>query len=102
MGDYAKWIILIFVLLLFITFGIKNNQQVQLNYYFDFRTAELPLYGVVYTAMLLGIFLGMLIGIRNRLHLRRTVRDLEKEKKGLKGQVIEEKEKEEEVVVKAE
>ena len=102
MRDYAKWIILIFVLLFFITFGIKNNQQVQLRYYFDFRTAELPLYGVVYTAMLLGILLGMLIGIRNRLQMRRTVRDLEKEKMELKGQVIEEKEKEEEVVVKAE
>ena len=88
MENYAKWIILIFVLLFFITFGIKNNQQVQLNYYPDFKTAELPLYGLVYISILIGIFTGMIIGIRNRLYMKKMVKNLEKENKDLRDKML--------------
>jgi uncharacterized integral membrane protein len=80
---YVKWIILIIVLLFFITFGVKNSQSVYLNYYFDLQYIELPLYGLVYIAILLGIFIGMIVGILDRLNLRKTVKRLGKEKKEL-------------------
>ena len=80
---YVKWVILIIVLLFFITFGVKNSAPVYLNYYFDLQYIELPLYGLVYIAILLGIFIGMIVGIFDRLNLRKTVRRLEKEKKEL-------------------
>ena len=80
---YAKWIILIIVLLFFITFGVKNSAPVYLNYYFNLQYIELPLYGLVYIAILLGIFIGMIVGVFDRLNLRKTVKRLEKEKKEL-------------------
>jgi uncharacterized integral membrane protein len=80
---YVKWIILIIVLLFFITFGVKNSAPVYLNYYFNLQYIELPLYGLVYIAILLGIFIGMIVGIFDRLNLRKTVKRLEKEKKEL-------------------
>jgi uncharacterized integral membrane protein len=80
---YVKWIILIIVLLFFITFGVKNSAPVYLNYYFNLQYIELPLYGLVYIAILLGIFIGMIVGVFDRLNLRKTVKRLEKEKKEL-------------------
>ena len=80
---YVKWIILIIVLLFFITFGVKNSAPVYLNYYFNLQYIELPLYGLVYIAILLGIFIGMIVGVFDRLNLRKTVKRLEKEKREL-------------------
>jgi uncharacterized integral membrane protein len=80
---YVKWIILIIVLLFFITFGVKNSESVYLNYYFNLQYIELPLYGLVYIAILLGIFIGMVVGIFDRLSLRKKVKRLEKEKREL-------------------
>ncbi|MEJ2725956.1 MAG: LapA family protein, partial [Deltaproteobacteria bacterium] len=80
---YVKWIILIVILLFFITFGVKNSGPVYLNYYFNLQYIELPLYGLVYIAILLGIFIGMIVGIFDRFSLRKKVKRLEKEKKEL-------------------
>jgi len=76
MGTYVKWIIIIIILLFFITFGVKNSQTVYLNYYFDIEAVELPLYGLVFISILLGIAAGMLIGLMDRLMLKRKVRSL--------------------------
>jgi uncharacterized integral membrane protein len=96
MGTYAKWIILIIILLFFITFGVKNNQPVSLNYYLNIGTGELPLYGVIYIAILVGIFIGMIMGLRSRLHLRRRVKNLQMENRELEEKAMEEKEEEKE------
>ena len=79
MGSYAKGIILIIILLFFITFGVKNSQPVRLNYYLDILTGELPLYGLEYISMLIGIFIGILIGVRNRFQMRKMVKNLNNE-----------------------
>jgi len=83
MGIYIKWIIMIVILLFFITFGIKNSQLVSLHYYFSVEGVELPLYGLVFIAILLGIVAGMLIGISNRWVLRKEVRDLKRQNRDL-------------------
>jgi len=84
MGTYAKWIILIIILLFFITFGVKNNQPVSLDYYLNMATPELPLYGVIYIAILAGVFFGMIIGVRSRFNLRKTLKNLKKENRELR------------------
>jgi putative membrane protein len=94
MGTYAKWIILIIILLFFITFGVKNNQPVSLNYYLNIGTGELPLYGVIFISILVGIFIGMIMGLRSRLNLRKTVKNLQMENRELKEKAMEEKEEE--------
>jgi len=91
MGSYIKGIILILILLLFITFGVKNSQPVRLSYYLNMMTGELPLYGLVYISILIGIIIGMLIGFRRRIHLRRMVKNLTNEAKELEEKVGEEK-----------
>lgn len=79
MGTYVKWIIIIIILLFFITFGVKNSQIVYLNYYFNIQGVELPIYGLVFISILLGIIAGMVIGIADRLMLKRKVKDRERE-----------------------
>ena len=88
MGVYIKWVILIIVLLFFITFGVKNSGPVYLNYY-HIQNLELPLYALVYIAILVGIFIGMVVGILSRFSLAQKARRLEKENKQLREAVKE-------------
>jgi lipopolysaccharide assembly protein A len=87
MGIYVKWIMLIIILLFFITFGVKNSESVFLNYYLGIEGIEMPLYGLVFISILLGIFAGIIIGITNRLTLKKKVRDLAKENRTLQEEV---------------
>ena len=94
MKNYIKAVFLIAVLLFLVTFGIKNNQPVRLNYYFEWHTIDFPLYILAYASVIIGIFIGMLIGINNRFKQRRKIIILEKSNNELKSKA--EKEKKEE------
>ena len=87
MGTYVRWILIIFILLFFITFGIKNSQSVSLSYYFNIEGIELPLYGLAFISILLGIFAGIIIGITDRLALKRKVRGLVQDNRRLQEEV---------------
>jgi uncharacterized integral membrane protein len=87
MGTYVKWILIIIILLFFITFGVKNSQSVSLNYYLDIEGIVLPLYGLVFISILLGIFAGIIIGVADRLALRKKVRELGKENRTLQEEI---------------
>jgi len=78
MKNYIKAVFLIIVLLFLVTFGIKNNQPVRLNYYFEWHTVDFPLYILAYASAIIGIFIGMLIGINSRFQQRRKIKILEK------------------------
>ena len=91
MGTYLKAIVLVIILLFLTTFGIKNNQPLQLYYYFNIETAPIPLYGIVYISIIIGIIIGMLVGISSRFTLWGKVRRLERETRALK-ETVEEKE----------
>jgi uncharacterized integral membrane protein len=91
MGFYVKGIILIIFLLFFVTFAVKNSQSITLNY-FKIQLIELPVYGMVYISIAIGIFLGLIIGFRNRFNLQRTVKSLKRENKLLKKKIEEKKE----------
>jgi uncharacterized integral membrane protein len=94
MKNYIKAVFLIIVLLFLVTFGIKNNQLVRLNYYFEWHTIDFPLYILAYASIVIGIFIGMLIGINYRFQQRRKIKILEKLTNELKAKA--EKEKKEE------
>ena len=94
MKNYIKAVFLIIVLLFLVTFGIKNNQPVRLNYYFEWHTIDFPLYILAYASIVIGIFIGMLIGINYRFQQRRKIKILEKLTNELKAKA--EKEKKEE------
>jgi len=95
MGTYLKAIVLVIVLLLLITFGIKNNQPLQVHYYFNIETAPIPLYSVLYISIIIGIVIGMLVGISSRFTLRGKVKALHREIKELKEKEGERRNKEE-------
>ena len=92
MWTYVKWIIIIIVLLFFITFGVKNSQTVYLNYYLNVQGIELPLYGLVFISILLGIAAGMVIGVADRLMLKRKVKDLAREIRDLRERIARQEE----------
>jgi uncharacterized integral membrane protein len=90
MGSYVKAILLLIVLVVLVTFGINNLEPIRLHYYFGLSSMPLPIYGVVYGAMLVGIFVGMLVGINSRFTQRKKIKLLQKENRELKGKVGEE------------
>ena len=95
MQTYLKAIILIIVLVFLITFGVKNNETIRLQYYLNIETLEIPLYGLLYLCIIIGIIIGMVVGISTRFNLRRMVKSLERENKELKDKAVEEKREEE-------
>ena len=92
MGSYLKVIILVIILLFLITFGVKNSHPVQLYYYFNIPTIDIPVYGLAYVCIVIGIFVGMVVGISRRFSLRRTVKTLNRENKELAKRLAEEEE----------
>ena len=90
MGGYVKGVILVVVILFFITFGVENSQHVQVKYYLNTLTINFPLYGVVYVSIIIGIIIGMIVGFRSRLHMRKTIKNLQKENRELIEGVTEE------------
>jgi putative membrane protein len=87
MGTYLKWIVIIIILLFFITFGVQNSQTVYLNYYFNIQGLELPLYGLVFISILLGIVAGMIIGVTDRLIVKRKLKEMEAEIRELQERI---------------
>jgi uncharacterized integral membrane protein len=87
MTTYIKAIFLVIVLAFLITFGVKNGHVVHVNYYFAFLDQDIPLYGLAYLSLVIGVLLGMVVGVASRYRLRRTVKDLERELKDLRKKV---------------
>lgn len=75
---YIKALLLIALLFLAITFGIQNSQSVTLRYYFGLASIPLPLYLVIYVAIILGILAGLAIDVYSRITLKGRLRKLEK------------------------
>ena len=82
---YLKSAVLVLVLLLLISFGLKNQQGVQIFYFFGFSTAEVPLYAMVYLCVFIGILIGLAAAFPGRHALRKRVRGLKQENAGLQA-----------------
>ena len=84
MGSYIKTILILIVLVVLVTFGIKNNETMILQYYFQLSSMPVPVYAVVYVSLLAGIFIGMIVGISARFSQRKKIKELQKENRTLK------------------
>jgi protoporphyrinogen oxidase len=49
----------------------------------------LPVYAVVYGSLLVGVFIGMIVGISARFAQRKKIKQLQKENRGLRDKVAE-------------
>ena len=106
MGSYFKAILLLIVLVVLVTFGIKNNETMTLHFYFQLSSMPVPVYAVVYGSLIVGVFIGMLVGISARFTQRKKIKELQKENRGLRDKVaqpaVEETTAEEKAVVETE
>lgn len=93
MKSYVKAAGLIIILLFLVTFGNKNDHLIQLNYYFNYRSIDFPLYLLAYGCVVIGIFVGMLIGITSRFHQRKKIKMLTKLNNELKAKIEKETDK---------
>ena len=84
MGRFIKGLIFILILLFLTTFGVKNNQPVQIKYYFNITPVEIPLYAMVYILLVIGMVIGLFIGISKRFSQSRTIKSLQRENNELK------------------
>ncbi len=105
MGNYVKALLLIALLFLAITFGTQNSESLILRYYFGIASIPLPLYLIIYLAIILGILGGMAVDVYTRVSLKRKVKELGKantslreELDQLKGEVGEETKEKPEMV----
>ena len=89
MGSYIKALLLLIVLVVLVTFGIQNNETMTLHYYFQLSSMPVPVYAVVYGSLLVGIFIGMVVGISARFSQRKKIKQLQKENRALKDRVTE-------------
>jgi len=87
MALYIKVLALIALLFSAITFGTQNSESVPLRYYFGIATAPLPLYLIIYFAIILGMIAGMAFGIYSRVAMKAKVRRLEGANTSLRGEL---------------
>ena len=89
MGSYIKTILILIVLVFLVTFGINNIETMTLRFYFQLQSMPIPVYAVVYGSLLIGIFIGMIVGISARFAQRKKIRLLQKENRNLKNKAAE-------------
>ena len=89
MGSYIKALLLLIVLVVLVTFGIKNNETMVLHSYFQWRSSPIPVYAVVYGSLILGILIGVIVGINARFAQRKKLKALQRENRDLKAKVAE-------------
>jgi uncharacterized integral membrane protein len=94
MGSYIKALLLLIVLVVLVTFGIKNNETMMLHSYFQWSSPPIPVYAVVYGSLIVGILIGMIVGINSRFTQRKKLKTLQKENRNLKAKVAETPEEE--------
>jgi uncharacterized integral membrane protein len=88
MGSYIKALLLLIVLVVLVTFGIKNNETMVLHFYFQYKSMPIPVYAVVYGSLIIGVLIGMIVGINARFTQRKKNRQLQKENRDLKNKVV--------------
>jgi uncharacterized integral membrane protein len=88
MGSYIKALLLLIVLAVLVTFGIKNNETMVLHFYFQYKSIPIPVYAVVYGALIIGVLIGMIVGINARFSQRKKIKQLQKENRDLKNKVV--------------
>lgn len=84
---FLKSIATALLFLLAITFSLKNNEMVAIKYYFQLESLDLPLYLLVFFSVILGIFIGGMEGVVERIKSGNVIRKLKKEMKKMEKEL---------------
>ena len=84
MSRIAKLILVFIILMIGLTFHLKNNQLIKLNYYVD--VIDIPLSWLVVIVLIIGSTLGLLASLpiivklkRDKMILKKQIKNSEKE-----------------------
>jgi lipopolysaccharide assembly protein A len=84
MSRIAKLILVFIILMIGLTFHLKNNQLIKLNYYVD--VIDIPLSWLVVIVLIIGSILGLLASLpiivklkRDKMILKKQIKNSEKE-----------------------
>jgi uncharacterized integral membrane protein len=78
--NYVKLGIVVFVIILAVTFAKNNAQPVTIAYYFGWETPPFDMYLLIFIPFFIGLVVGSLVGFGSRLNLKNTIRKLHKSK----------------------
>lgn len=81
--NYVKLVILVFVIILAVSFAKNNTQPVTIAYYFGWETPPFDMYLLIFIPFFVGIVVGTLVGFGSRLNLKNTVKRLHKSNREL-------------------
>jgi len=76
---FLRSLVTALLFLIAITFALKNNENVILKYYLTEKTIEAPLYLLLLLSVMLGILIGGLEGLYERMRTGNVIRKLKKE-----------------------
>ena len=78
MKKFLVYLLTLVIVIFGVTFTFKNNQSVEINYYFDFQqTLQLPV--LLMITLIIGVLLGMLTNMMIVLKLKTQLRVAKKE-----------------------
>jgi uncharacterized integral membrane protein len=69
---------IIFILAILLTFAMKNNQTIEINYYYNLKL-PIPIWVAVLFPFFLGVISGNLLDIIQRFRLKKEIRNLKRE-----------------------
>lgn len=64
----------IILVILLITFSLKNTQYVNVEYYSGLSLQRIPLFLLIFISILIGMFIGNISGMFEKIQLRRKLR----------------------------
>ena len=76
--NYVKLVVLVFVIILAVSFAKNNTQPVTIAYYFGWETPPFDMYLLIFIPFFVGIVVGTVVGFGSRLNLKTTIRRLHK------------------------
>ncbi len=90
--NYVKLVVLVFVIILAVSFAKNNTQPVTIAYYFGWETPAFDMYLLIFIPFFVGVVAGTLVGLGGRLNLKNTLRKLHKSKAELEEKLKKAKE----------
>lgn len=76
---YLVWVLRLLVFVLVLLFALRNTEPVNVNFFADYGLSNIPLVVVMLTALILGLFLGLLLMVGVIMRKRREIAKLKRD-----------------------
>lgn len=69
---------IVFIMIVLLSFSMKNNHQIDIHYYYDV-TIPMPAWAVIIVPFFTGVIMGNILDVVQRYRLKREVKRLKRE-----------------------